>query len=66
MVSPDFSIPLLHEVYPDNRSDSIEFSVMMQSLKQRYEGIKGKNTDITVVYDRGNNGEENICLKIPK
>jgi transposase len=62
MVSPDFSIPLLHEVYPGNRSDSIEFAVMMQSLKQRYEKITGKKTDITVVFDRGNNGEENIEL----
>ena len=62
MVSPDFSIPLLHETYPGNCPDSKEFSIMMKSLKQRYESITGKTTDITVVFDRGNNSAENIDL----
>lgn len=62
MVSPEFSIPLLHETYPGNRSDSQEFYVMVQFLKHRYEKLTGKNTDITVVFDRGNNSEENIEL----
>lgn len=62
MVSPDFSVPLLHETYPGNRPDSKEFSIMMQSLKKRYEQITGKNTDITIVFDRGNNSSENIEL----
>lgn len=62
MVSPEFSIPLLHETYPGNRSDSKEFTVMMQDLKQRYEYITGKNTDVTVVFDRGNNSSDNIDL----
>jgi transposase len=62
MVSPDFSIPLLHETYPGNRHDSKEFAVMMEQLKSRYESITGKKTDITVVFDRGNNSEDNIDL----
>lgn len=62
MVSPDFSIPLLHDTYPGNCSDSKEFSTMMQSLKQRYESITGKTTDITIVFDRGNNSADNINL----
>jgi len=62
MVSPDFSIPLLHETYPGNRHDSKEFNVMMEQLKSRYESITGKKTDITVVFDRGNNSEDNIDL----
>lgn len=69
MVSPEFSIPLLHETYPGNRSDSKEFEIMMKNLKQRYEYITGKNTDVTVVFDRGNNSSDNIELleagKIP-
>lgn len=60
MVSPDFSIPLLHETYPGNRPDVREFTVMMQALKQRYEYITGKHTDVTVVFDRGNNSSANI------
>jgi transposase len=35
---------------------------MMQELKKRYEGIIGKKADITVVFDRGNNSEQNISL----
>jgi len=62
MVSPDFSVPLLHDTYPGNCSDSKEFAIMMQSLKRRYESITGKTTDITIVFDRGNNSAENIDL----
>lgn len=62
MVAPDFSIPLLHETYPGNRHDSKEFAVMMEQLKSRYESITGKKTDITVVFDRGNNSEDNLDL----
>jgi len=62
MVSPDFSIPLLHETYPGNRSDAKEFAVMMEKLKSRYEFLTNSKTDVTVVFDRGNNSESNINL----
>jgi transposase len=60
MVSPEFSVPLLHEAYPGNRSDAKEFPVMMERLKSRYEAITGKASDVTVVFDRGNNSQDNI------
>lgn len=62
MVSPDFSIPLLHDAYPGNRHDVKQFKVMLAQLKDRYEIITGKSTDITIVFDRGNNSEDNINL----
>ncbi len=62
MVSPDFSIPLLHDVYPDNLHDANQFKVTLAKLKDRYEKITGKKTDITLVFDRGNNSEDNINL----
>jgi transposase len=62
MVSPEFSIPLLHEAYPGNRSDSKEFPIMVERLKSRYEAIAGKASDVTIVFDRGNNSEDNISL----
>jgi transposase len=62
MVSPDFSIPLLHDTYPGNRHDAKEFPIMMERLKSRYEAITNTKTDVTVVFDRGNNSEENIDL----
>lgn len=60
MVAPDCSIPLLHETYPGNRPDATQFRLMMEHLKSRYESITGKKTDVTVVFDRGNNSEDNI------
>lgn len=62
MVSPDFSIPLLHETYPGNRPDAKEFAGMMEKLKSRYESMTGSKTDVTVIFDRGNNSESNINL----
>lgn len=62
MVSPEFSIPLLHEVYPGNRNDAKQFRRMVEQLKARYESITGKKTAITIVFDRGNNAEANIEL----
>jgi transposase len=62
MVSPDHAIPLLHDIYPGNMSDAKEFPVMVQKLKARYEAITKKSTDVTIVFDRGNNSEDNIEL----
>lgn len=60
MVAPDCNIPLLHETYPGNRPDATQFRIMMEHLKSRYESITGRKTDVTVVFDRGNNSEDNI------
>jgi len=60
MVSPEFSVPLLHEAYPGNMSDAKEFPIMMERLKLRYETITGKTSDVTVIFDRGNNSKDNI------
>lgn len=60
MVAPDCSIPLLHETYPGNRPDAIQFKLMMEHLKSRYQSVTGKKTDVTVVFDRGNNSEDNV------
>ena len=62
MVSPDFAIPLLHETYPGNQADAAEFPIMMEKLKTRYETITNTTSDVTVVFDRGNNSERNIEL----
>ena len=62
MVTPDHAIPLLHDTYPGNMSDVKEFPVMIRKLKSRYEVITGKSTDVTIVFDRGNNAEGNIDI----
>jgi transposase len=62
MVSPDFAIPLLHETYPGNRADATEFPIMVERIKARYETITKRASDVTIVFDRGNNSEKNIDL----
>jgi len=62
MVSPEFSIPLLHDTYPGNMADAKEFTVMMERLKARYDAITNTPSDVTVIFDRGNNSEENIDM----
>lgn len=62
MVSPDFAVPLLHDTYPGNKADAKEFAVMMERLKARYEAVTGKTSDVTVIFDRGNNSKDNIDL----
>ena len=62
MVSPEFAIPLLHDTYPGNTGDAKEFTAMMEKLKARYEAITKAESDVTVVFDRGNNSEANIDL----
>lgn len=61
-VTPEFAVPVLSAVYPGNRSDAGQFAEMMQSLKQRYRDIAGKDADLTIVFDRGNNSEANLDL----
>ena len=61
-VTPDYSIPLLSETYPGNQSDARQFAYMMEQLQQRFRKISGKDADITIVFDRGNNSEDNLEL----
>jgi transposase len=62
MVSPDYSIPLIHETYPGNRNDTKEFAFMVKRLKNRCKALTGKDNNVTIVFDQGNNSEENIKL----
>lgn len=62
LVTPDHSIPVFSETYPGNRSDSRQFAEVMEQLKQRFRKIIGKDAEITLVFDRGNNSEDNLDL----
>jgi transposase len=62
MIAPEYSIPLLYDVYPGNQADSREFTTMIKKLKEHYEILTGKTMDVTITFDRGNNSEANIDL----
>lgn len=60
LASIDFNIPLFHDTYPGNRPDCIEFNGVIERLVERYR-IFDKNMDgLTIVFDKGNNSEENL------
>jgi transposase len=60
MVSPDHNIPLFHEVYPGNTNDARQFSDVISKLKNRYRTLAKGECTVTLVFDKGNNNEENI------
>lgn len=61
-VTPDYSIPIMSEVYPGNRTDSSQFAITMEQMKARFRNIAGKDAEVTIVFDRGNNSLSNIAL----
>lgn len=60
IVTPDCNVPLMHDVYPGNVHDSVEFKKVLNDLKKRYEKLFGNKTDITITFDRGNNSDDTI------
>ena len=60
MVSADHNIPLFHEVYPGNRNDAKQFFAVIDKLKNRYRSLGKGDCDVTLVFDKGNNNEDNI------
>jgi len=60
MVSPDHNIPLFHETYPGNKNDARQFSDIIGKLKDRYRALGKGDCVVTLVFDKGNNNEDNI------
>lgn len=61
LVSADFHIPLLHQVYQGNTHDSVQFRAVTDELVSRYKIFSKECDKITLVYDKGNNSEENFA-----
>jgi transposase len=59
LVTQDFHVPLLHQVYPGNVHDSKTFSSFTDALVARYKLFSESVEGITVVFDKGNNGKKN-------
>jgi len=60
LVSWDFHIPLFSKTYEGNQNDSATFSQVLDDLVARYQMFKEKCQRITLVFDKGNNSEDNI------
>lgn len=60
LVTSDGEVPLLHQSYPGNRHDSTTFADVLDEIAERCRVLGQGTCDITVVFDKGNNSEENL------
>lgn len=59
LVSREFHVPLFHDTYPGNVTDSKEFEAILKDFLPRYREL-AKEIDITLVFDKGNNSAPNF------
>jgi transposase len=60
LVSADFHLPLLHRTYPGNQTDAPTFASLTDSIVARYRTLTDGAEHITLVFDKGNNSEQNL------
>jgi transposase len=58
LVSTDFHIPLFHKVYAGNVNDCTIFPTIAEELRVRYCELARDCEHITLVFDKGNNGDD--------
>ena len=58
LVSTDFHIPLFHKVYAGNVNDCTIFPTITEELRVRYQELARDCEHITLVFDKGNNGDD--------
>jgi transposase len=58
LVSTDFHVPLFHKVYAGNVPDCTIFETITEELRVRYQELAQGCEHITLVFDKGNNGED--------
>jgi transposase len=54
------NIPFIHETYPGNIHDSTEFPDLIDGIVDRLTELNINTENITLVFDKGNNSEDNI------
>jgi transposase len=62
VVSVDGGIPLVSWAYPGDRPDVTQFPLLVGELVARFEHLGGGPAHLTLVYDAGQNSEENYQL----
>jgi transposase len=62
MVTADGDVPLLHHTYAGNQHDSVTFHSVAEQLFERCRSFSQEVREITLVFDKGNNSEENLRL----
>jgi transposase len=65
VVTRDGGIPLLSHTYPGNKPDVTQFPTMLAELASRHQavvGARGGGSQMTVVFDAGQNSKDNFSL----
>jgi transposase len=62
LVTTDGEVPLLHHTYAGNQHDSVTFHRVAEQLFERCRSLSQEVGQITLVFDKGNNSEENLKL----
>jgi transposase len=60
VVSRDGGVPLVGHAYPGNRPDVAVFTAVVDELVARYRAIAAADTELTVVFDAGQNSAANF------
>ena len=61
LVTSDGDVPLFHHAYEGNQHDSVTFGAVSDELASRCRNLAGDVCDITLVFDKGNNSEDNLA-----
>jgi len=62
VVSTDGGIPLVSHAYAGNRPDVTQFAALVQELVARFGALSSEGGELTLVYDAGQNSEDNAEL----
>ena len=60
MVSREEQFPLFHKTYRGNKNDITVFKEVFPTLLKRLKSISKELSDITVIFDKGNNSKDNF------
>lgn len=60
LVTADGDVPLLHHCYAGNQHDATTFGSVVGEISRRCKELSHDVGDITLVFDKGNNSEDNL------
>lgn len=61
LVTADGDVPLFHHTYAGNQHDSVTFGEVTEDLTRRVKTLAQGAVDLTLIFDKGNNSEENLA-----
>ena len=62
VVTRNDMIPLFHHTYQGNLADAKVFSTVLETIKDRMNGLGFDSSMHTMVFDRGNNSRDNMAM----